>query len=78
MEERHGANYLRDQQAQAELALINRELKRLNQHLTEYLYNIYDSTAHAALGQTPREAFDLGLDRTGQRAHRWLRITASP
>jgi len=30
----------------------------------EYLYNIYDSTTHVALGQSPREAFELGLART--------------
>jgi putative transposase len=45
-------------------------LAGLHQHLAEYLYNIYDSTPHVALGQSPREAFELGLARTGQRCHR--------
>jgi transposase InsO family protein len=45
-------------------------LAGLHQHLAEYLYDIYDSTTHAALGQSPREAFELGLARTGQRCHR--------
>jgi transposase InsO family protein len=45
-------------------------LAALHQRLTEYLYNIYDSTTHSALGQSPREAFESGITRTGQRAHR--------
>jgi putative transposase len=45
-------------------------LAALHQRLTEYLHNIYDSTPHVALGRSPREAFESGLARTGQRAHR--------
>ena len=45
-------------------------LAALHQHLTEYLYNIYDSTTHSALGQSPREVFEWGITRSGQRAHR--------
>jgi putative transposase len=45
-------------------------LAALHQLLTEYLYNIYDSTTHSALGQSPREAFESGITRSGQRVHR--------
>jgi hypothetical protein len=45
-------------------------LAGLYQHLTAFLYEIYDSMPHVALGQSPREAFESGLARTGQRAHR--------
>ena len=45
-------------------------LAALHHRLTEYLYNIYDSTPHSALGQSPRETFESGITRTGQRAHR--------
>jgi transposase InsO family protein len=51
-------------------------LAGLHQHLAEYLYNIYDSTTHVALGQSPREAFELGLARTGQRCHRLVAYNA--
>lgn len=33
-------------------------LAALHQRLTEYLYHIYDSTTHSALGQSPLEAFE--------------------
>jgi transposase InsO family protein len=45
-------------------------LAALHQHLMTFLYEIYDSIPHIALGQSPREAFATGLARTGQRAHR--------
>ena len=45
-------------------------LAALHQCLTEYLYDIYDSTIHSTLCQSPREAFESGITRTGHRAHR--------
>jgi transposase InsO family protein len=45
-------------------------LAGLHQHLAAFLYEIYDSMPHVALGQSPREAFEAGLARSGQRAHR--------
>jgi hypothetical protein len=35
--------------------------------LTKFAYDIYDSTPHPALGESPQEAFDRGLASTGQR-----------
>lgn len=35
VEKKHGANYLKDQQAKTELARINRELKRLKAQMAE-------------------------------------------
>jgi transposase InsO family protein len=46
--------------------------EELHQRLTEYAYEVYDTIDHPALGQTPREAFESGLAKTGQRAHRQI------
>jgi putative transposase len=46
--------------------------EELHNRLTEYAYEVYDTLSHAALGQTPREAFESGLARTGHRAHRLI------
>jgi putative transposase len=46
--------------------------EELHQRLTEYAYEVYDTISHPALGQTPREAFDSGLAKTGHRAHRLI------
>ncbi len=45
-------------------------LKELSEHLSEYAYDVYDTLDHPALGQSPREAFDAGIIRSGPRAHR--------
>lgn len=45
-------------------------LKELDERLREYLYEIYETRDHPALGQTAREAFESGLARTGHRLHR--------
>ena len=42
----------------------------LHQRLTEYAYEIYDTLHHPALGQSPREAYEMGIAATGQRLHR--------
>jgi len=42
-------------------------LPELYDALCEYFYSIYDTAEHPALGQTPREAYRLGLERTGYR-----------
>lgn len=42
-------------------------LERLHQRLSEYLFEVYDTTDHPALGQSPREAFQLGLEASGFR-----------
>jgi transposase InsO family protein len=45
-------------------------LAELHAKLSEYLYQVRDRLSHQALGQSPREAFESGLARTGARAHR--------
>jgi len=45
-------------------------LKELHRRLSEYAYEVYDTIDHPTLGQTPREAFDAAMARTGSRSHR--------
>jgi hypothetical protein len=45
-------------------------LAELHAKLSEYLYEVHDSLNHQALGQSPREAFQMGLARGGARLHR--------
>ena len=45
-------------------------LAELHTKLSEYLYQVHDSLSHQTLGQSPREAFESGLIRTGARTHR--------
>ena len=47
-------------------------LPLLGERLSEYLYEVYDTQPHPALGQCPREEFALGLARCGQRHHRLI------
>jgi transposase InsO family protein len=47
-------------------------LADLHDHLTRYLYEVYDSLDHPALGQSPREAYEAGMAHAGQRP--WRRI----
>jgi putative transposase len=44
----------------------------LHQALCEWAYEIYDTNDHPALGQTPRQACEQSLERSGERPH--LRI----
>jgi putative transposase len=48
-------------------------LTELNERLEEYLFEVYDRMEHPALGQTPREAFEMGLERSGFRPERMIR-----
>ena len=45
-------------------------LARLYDRLCEWAYELYDTTIHPALGQTPRNCFADGMARTGLRSHR--------
>ncbi len=45
-------------------------LAELHARLCEYLYEIYDTAEHPALGQSPREVFLSRLAETGERQHR--------
>jgi putative transposase len=47
-------------------------LGELHGQLCEYLYEVYDTTDHPALGQSPREAFFTRLSETGERRHRMI------
>jgi putative transposase len=48
-------------------------LRELNASLDEYLFEVYDRMDHPALGQSPREAFNRGMDMNGLRMHRMIR-----
>jgi transposase InsO family protein len=45
-------------------------LGRLYDRLCEWAYELYDTTVHPALGQSPRDCFVDGMARTGFRNHR--------
>jgi hypothetical protein len=47
-------------------------LESLYGQLCEWAYELYDTTIHPALGQSPRDCFTLGLQRSGNRAHRQI------
>lgn len=44
--------------------------EELHRRLTEYACEIYDTLHHPALGQSPREMYEMGIATTGQRMHR--------
>lgn len=48
-------------------------LESLHNRLSEWAYEFYDTTMHPALGQSPRDSFALGLQRSGNRLHRQIR-----
>ena len=47
-------------------------LAELHGRLAEYLYEVHDTIKHQALGQSPREAFQMGLAAGGARIHRMV------
>src|SRR5260370_40910620 len=49
------------------------QLPDLSDFLCEWAYEVYDQQTHPALGQSPREAWENGLDLAGQREHRRIR-----
>ncbi len=48
-------------------------LPDLYEYLCIYAYQVYDQKVHEALGQSPRDAYLLGLERFGERSHRRVR-----
>ncbi|MGH9944132.1 MAG: hypothetical protein ACRD9R_17445, partial [Pyrinomonadaceae bacterium] len=44
----------------------------LLKRLQEFAYEVYDTFDHPALGQSPREAFSIGLMQSGARIHRTI------
>jgi hypothetical protein len=48
-------------------------LRELNERLEEYLFQVYDRMEHPALGQSPKEAFEMSLERSGFRPERIIR-----
>jgi putative transposase len=53
-------------------ALATWSLAELHARLCEYLYEVYDTVGHPALGQTPRAAFLTRLAETGERQQRMI------
>jgi putative transposase len=47
-------------------------LESLHPRLCEWAYEFYDTTMHPALGQSPRDCFKLGLERSGARPQRHI------
>jgi hypothetical protein len=47
-------------------------LSNLYDRICEYAYEVYDTIAHPALGETPRNTFIEGIARTGKRPHRYI------
>lgn len=46
------------------------DLGSLYSFFCEFAYQVYDTTDHPALGQSPRESFTAGMSLTGNRPHR--------
>ncbi len=44
-------------------------LERFAARLCHYVYEVYDQRNHPALGQSPREAFGMGMKLAGMRTH---------
>ena len=47
-------------------------LEFLHNRLCEWAYDFYDTTMHPAVGQSPRDCFALGLERSGNRPNRQI------
>ncbi len=47
-------------------------LADLVEQLCHYLYEVYDANVHPALGQSPREAYHEGFQKSGQRLERLI------
>jgi putative transposase len=47
-------------------------LPELQERLAEYLFDVYDTIEHPALGQSPRDAFRIGFETTGFRSERLI------
>ncbi len=47
-------------------------LPELYDYLAEYLYEVYDTIEHPALGLAPRDAYERGVAATGARPHRQI------
>ena len=45
-------------------------LSQLHESLSSWTHELYDQLDHPALGQSPRQAWEEGITRTGSRAHR--------
>jgi len=47
-------------------------LAALHERLSDYLFEVYDTIEHPALGQSPREAFRAGFEASGFRMERMI------
>lgn len=48
-------------------------LTKLYAYFCEYCYEVYDTCPHPALKMSPREAFNIGIARTGIREHMFIK-----
>jgi transposase InsO family protein len=48
------------------------DFDNFNQMLTIWCYDIYDTKEHSGIGQTPREAFEIGILHGGKRPSRYI------
>jgi transposase InsO family protein len=48
------------------------DIKSLSDRLNNYLYEIYDTIEHPVLGQSPHDAFEAGLAKSGARSHKYI------
>lgn len=47
-------------------------LAELHRRISEFLFEVYDTVDHPALGESPREAFRTGIEASGVRAERMI------
>jgi putative transposase len=47
-------------------------LETLHARLSEWAYEFYDATMHPAIGQSPKDCFELGIEHSGNRPHRHI------
>jgi len=47
-------------------------LAALHERLSDYLFEVYDTIEHPALGQSPRESFRMGFEASGFRMERMI------
>ncbi|WP_042142795.1 TnsA endonuclease N-terminal domain-containing protein [Paucisalibacillus sp. EB02] len=52
-------------------------LETLNEYLTQYFYEIYDTQIHSSLDQSPRDAYQQSILRTGERKQTYIRYDES-
>jgi putative transposase len=57
------------------LAVWNLEI--LNEYLSKWLYEVYDQDIHTSLNQSPRDAYQQNIHRTGERKQTYISYDSS-